>query len=83
MTKEEQQKKVDNFLDYFDGKEFKNKQMILNQAETITDLPRFIKYHISLIKRSHTKSFPNAQRRTGKSCSDRHTTKNCKLDFFK
>ena len=57
MTKEERQKKVDNFLAYFEGKEFKQKGLVLNQAETITDLPRFIKYHISLIKRSHTKRF--------------------------
>ena len=57
MTIIERQIKADKFLSYFDGKEFKNKELVLSQSEKVVDLPKFIRYHIAVIKRSHNKRF--------------------------
>ena len=54
MSREE---KVAKFLEYFEGKEFKQKEMILSKSEKIIDLQKFINYHVKIIKHNHKKRF--------------------------
>ena len=53
----DREEKVQKFLAFFEGKEFKSKEMVLSQSEKVFDLDRFIKYHVAVIRKHHKSRF--------------------------